>query len=254
MVFEPIHMAGEFLGTLLLILLGNGVVANVVLNRTKGNAGGWIVITAGWAMGVYVGVVCSAPLSGAHLNPAVSVGLALAGKFAWAEVVPYIISQLAGAFVGTSLVLLNYLDHYRASDDPGAKQATFCTAPAVRNLPVNLLCEVTGTFVLVITVLLIAEPVITLPGAQEGVSVTGKVGLGSLGALPVALLVFGIGLSLGGTTGYAINPARDLGPRLAHAVLPVPGKGDSGWGYAWVPVVGPVIGAAIAVVLHNQLF
>jgi glycerol uptake facilitator protein len=238
----------EFVGTALLILLGNGVVANVVLPRTKGHASGWIVISFGWAMAVFVAVWCTAAASGAHLNPAVTIGLTVAGKFATELAAPYIIAQLAGAIVGAILVYVLYRDHYPLSDDPGAKLATFATGPAIRRASSNLFSEVVGTFVLVFAVLLATDPAILVSNEATGLFEPGdmKVGLGALGALPVGLLVLAIGLSLGGTTGYAINPARDLGPRLAHAILPIPGKGDSDWSYAWIPVAGPVIGALMA--------
>ena len=244
----------EFLGTALLILLGNGVVANVVLPRTKGHGSGWIVIAFGWGMAVFVAVWCVAEASGAHLNPAVTLGLAVAGEFpevgkpVGQEVAGYIAAQFAGAFVGAALVLLFYWDHYAASDDPAANLATFCTAPAIRRTAGNLFSEIVGTAVLVLAVLLAIDPSISMADeATGGLSAPSmKLGLGSLGALPVGLLVLSIGLSLGGTTGYAINPARDLGPRLAHALLPVPGKGDSDWSYAWIPVVGPLLGGLLA--------
>jgi glycerol uptake facilitator protein len=236
-------MLAEFIGTAILVILGNGVVANVVLSRTKGNGGGWIVITAGWAIGVYVGVFCAQAFSGAHLNPAVTVAMAVAGKLAWAKVAGYMAAQLLGGIVGGTLVFLFYREHFKASTDSGLKLACFCTSPNIRNIPQAFFCEVLGTFMLVLPVFLITDASFTLPGAT-GVQTT--VGLGALGALPVALLVFGIGLSLGGTTGYAINPARDLGPRLAHAFLPIPGKGSNDWGYAWVPVLGPITGALLA--------
>ena len=222
---------GEVLGTFLLMLLGNGVVANVVLNKTKGNNSGWIVITWAWGIAVFVAVFAVGSISGAHINPAVSIGLAVVGKFSWSLVPGYIISQMIGAFLGTSVVWLMYKDHYDETPDQGAKLATFATSPAIRNNISNLTSEIVGTFVLVLAILYIAEP---------------EVGLGALSALPVGLLVFGIGLSLGGTTGYAINPARDLGPRIAHALLPIKNKGGSDWGYSWIPVLGPVIGCLIA--------
>lgn len=240
----------EFIGTALLILLGNGVVANVVLPKTKGSGSGWIVITFGWGMAVFVAVWCVGPISGAHINPAVTLGAALAGKFAWALVPGYMIAQLLGAIVGASLVFLFYRDHYSASNDPDAKLATFATGPAIRNAVNNLLSEVVGTFVLVLAVLLAVEPSIVI---ENSLSAGMKMGLGTLGALPAGLLVLSIGLSLGGTTGYAINPARDLGPRIAHFLLPVPGKRDSDWSYAWIPVVGPFIGAILAVELWRWL-
>ena len=238
----------EFIGTALLVLLGNGVVANVLLARTKGQGSGWIVIAFGWGMAVFVAVWCVGAASGAHLNPAVTVGLAAAGKFAATKVAGYLSAQLAGAFFGAILVLLFYWDHYQATDDRAAKLGTFCTAPAIRRTASNLFSEIIGTAVLVLAVLLATEPEISVADSAEGglAASTMKIGLGSLGALPVGLLVLSIGLSLGGTTGYAINPARDLGPRLAHALLPVPGKGKSDWGYAWIPVAGPLLGGLLA--------
>ena len=235
----------EFIGTAILIIFGNGVVANVVLSRTKGNNSGWIVITAGWALGVYVGVLCAQRFSGAHINPAVTLALAAAGKFAWAKVPGYLIAQMLGAFVGASFVFLFYREHFKATDDSGAKLACFSTGPNIRNIPQALFCEVIGTFLLVLPVFLMTDASVSLPGAS-GVTMQAPIGLGALGALPVALVVFAIGLSLGGTTGYAINPARDLAPRLAHALLPIPGKSDSDWTYAWVPVVGPLVGGLLA--------
>lgn len=238
----------EFIGTALLILLGNGVVANVVLPQTKGHASGWVVISFGWAMAVFVGVWCSAAASGAHLNPAVTIGLVAAGKFASAKAVPYIVAQFAGAMLGAIIVYVFYRDHYAVSNDPGAKLATFATGSAIRRASSNLFSEVVGTFVLVFAVLLATDPAILIANETSGLFEPGteKVGLGALGALPVGLLVLAIGLSLGGTTGYAINPARDLGPRLVHAILPIPDKGDGDWSYAWIPVVGPIIGALLA--------
>ncbi|MBV7530732.1 MIP/aquaporin family protein [Chitinophaga sp. sic0106] len=235
----------EFLGTALLILLGNGVVANVVLNKTKGNGGGWIVITTGWALAVFTGVVVAGPVSGAHLNPAVTIGLAIAGKFAWAQAPSFIAAQMLGAMAGTSLVWLNYKDHYDNTPDTGLQRATFCTEPAIRNTALNLICEITGTFVLIFAVFYFA-------GGELGDNKE-PIGMGSLGAIPVAFVVWVIGLSLGGTTGYAINPARDLGPRIMHQLLPIKGKGGSDWGYAWVPVLGPVIGASLAAALYLAL-
>src|SRR3954452_14356546 len=239
----------EFIGTALLVLLGNGVVANVVLPKTKGNGSGWIVITFGWGMAVFVAVWCVGPISGAHLNPAVTVGLAVAGKFSSDMAAGFICAQLLGGIVGGTLVFLLYRDHYIASDDPSAKLATFATAPAIRNLLSNLASEAVGTFVLIFAVLLAVEPSITRGDAIDPSLPGLKIGLGTLGALPVGLLVLSIGLSLGGTTGYAINPARDLGPRIAHAFLPVPGKRDSDWGYAWIPVLAPLIGSVLAVLV-----
>jgi glycerol uptake facilitator protein len=240
----------EFVGTAILVLLGNGVVANVVLPETKGNNAGWIVITFGWAMAVFVGVWCVGPISGAHLNPAVTLGLAMAAKFAWPLVPGYIAAQLLGAILGACLVFAFYRDHYVKSNDADAKLGTFATAPAIRNPLRNLFSEAIGTFVLVFAALMSVEPSIIRSDMINPESPGLKIGLGTLGALPVGLLVFAIGLSLGGTTGYAINPARDLGPRIAHAMLPVPGKRDSDWSYAWVPVAGPLLGAVLAFLLN----
>jgi glycerol uptake facilitator len=236
----------EILGTALLLLLGTGAVANVVLTGTKGNNSGWIVISAGWGMAVFVAVACVGQYSGAHINPAVTLCLALVGKFDWALVPTYILAQMIGAFIGSSLAYLAYQKHYAASDDPGAKLATFSTGPAIRSLGWNTITEAIGTFVLLIAVLHFAAPN-ALPPDSEPIAV----GLGSVGAIPVGLLVFAIGLSLGGPTGYAINPARDLGPRIAHALLPIPNKGSSDWSYAWVPIVGPLLGAAAAAGVHQ---
>lgn len=244
----------EFLGTLLLVFMGNSAVANVTLPRTKGHGGGWIVITFGYAMAVFVGVWCVAPFSGAHLNPAVTLGLAAAGKFTPAvgtrteDIFAYVAAQFAGAFCSAGLTYFFYRDHYAACDDPATKLGTLCTAPAIRRNLSNVACEAIGTAVLVLAVLLAAEPSITVASGATGAfqPETLKIGLGTLGALPVALLVFSIGLSLGGATGYAINPARDLGPRLAHALLPIPDKGGSDWSYAWVPIVGPTLGGLVA--------
>jgi MIP family channel proteins len=241
-------LTAEFLGTALLIVLGDGVVANVLLNKSKGQNSGWIVITTGWAFAVFVGVFATASISGAHLNPAVSVALALTGAFPWALVPGYIVAQMLGAFAGATVVWLAYLPHWKETEDAEAKRAIFCTAPGIRNAPANFLCEFIATFVFILGVL-------SIKGAVEkplsGASV--PIDLGALGALPVALLVWAIGLSLGGPTGYAINPARDLGPRLAHAFLPVAGKTHSDWPYAWIPVFGPLAGAAVAAGLYVAL-
>jgi glycerol uptake facilitator protein len=246
---------GEFIGTALLILLGNGVVANVVLPKTKGSGAGWIVITFGWGMAVFVAVWCVGEISGAHINPAATIGLSLAGKFDWTLAIGYIAAQMLGAIVGAILVFVFYRDHYIASADADAKLATFATSPAIRNYSINLFSEVVGTCVLVLAALLAVDPSISRSIGAEAAAADGelKIGLGALGALPAGLLVLSIGLSLGGTTGYAINPARDLGPRIAHALLPVPGKRDSDWAYAWVPVVGPILGAAVAVLVWQAL-
>lgn len=239
----------EFVGTMLLVLLGNGVVANVVLARTKGHGGGWIVITAGWGLAVFVGVFCAQPFSGAHINPAVTVAMAAAGSLAPSKVAGYMTAQLLGGIAGGTLVFLFYREHFKASEDPGGKLACFCTAPNVRHIPQAFFCEMVGTFVLVLPIFLMTDATAVI-SSGAGDSSSAVIGLGTIGAIPVALLVFAIGLSLGGTTGYAINPARDLGPRIAHAFLPVPGKGDSDWGYAWVPVVGPLTGGMLAVAVH----
>ncbi len=240
--------SAEFIGTLLLILLGNGVVANVVLNKTYGHGGGWIVITAGWALGVFTGVIVAGPYSGAHLNPAVTVALALSGSFPWQQVLPFAMVQIAGAAIGSLLVWIVYNRHYEASNDPQAIKATFCTAPAIKSPFLNLFSEIIGTFVLIFAILHFSEPEINAISGE----VT-KVGMGSLGALPVTLIVFAIGLSLGGTTGYAINPARDLGPRIVHALVNIRDKVSSDWRYAWVPLLGPILGAALAVFLERIL-
>ena len=232
---------GEFLGTFILILLGNGVVANVNLDKTHSFGGGWIVITFGWSMAVYVAVLISGDMSGAHLNPAVTLGLAFSGLFDWVKVVPFIVAQIAGAMAGAFTVFLFFRNHFNVTTSPGAKKACFCTAPAIRNTGNNLFSEVIGTFVLILAVLLI-----TLPQLEYESLAGHKAGMGSLGALPVAFVVFAIGLSLGGTTGYAINPARDFGPRIVHTLLPLPNKDANDWAYAWIPVLGPVIGSALA--------
>lgn len=228
----------ELIGTAFLILLGDGVVANVVLNKTKGSNGGWIVITFGWAIAVFVGVYISAAQSGAHLNPAVTIALAAAEKFEWASVPVYIAGQFAGAMTGAFLVWVAYKKHFDETADADAKLAVFCNSPAIPNIPFNLATEIIGTFALVFGIFFIT-------GADAG--------LRSLDALPVALLVLGIGLSLGGPTGYAINPARDLGPRIMHFILPIKDKGSSGWAYSWIPVLGPVIGGLLAAVIYKLL-
>ena len=230
---------GEFLGTTLLVLLGDGVVANVLLTKTKANNSGWIVITTGWAVAVFVGVFVSAGVSAAHLNPAVTLAMAAVGKFPWSKVALYLTAQMLGSCLGAFLVWLIYKAHFDIEENAGAKLAVFCTAPAIRKGGLNLLSEILGALVLVFAVLHISSP---------------KGGLGSLDALPVALVVLGIGLSLGGTTGYAINPARDLGPRLMHALLPIPNKGSSDWAYAWVPVAGPVLGGLLAVLAYRLAY
>jgi glycerol uptake facilitator protein len=232
----------EMLGTMLLILLGDGVVANVVLARTKGHNGGWMVITTGWAFGVVLAVYAVGTFSGAHINPAVTIGLAAIGKFSWAWVPVYIVAQMLGAFLGAALVWLTYLPHWPPTESPEAKLAVFCTAPAIRNRASNLLTEIIGTFVLVLGVLAVLRP--SNLNHEHGWDV-------GFGPFLVGVIVWAIGLSLGGPTGYAINPARDLGPRIAHALLPIPGKGRSDWGYAWIPVVGPIIGGVLAAFLYR---
>jgi glycerol uptake facilitator protein len=227
----------EIIGTMILILLGDGVVANVVLGKTKGQASGWIVITTGWAMAVAMAVYAVGRISGAHINPAVTIALAAVGKFPWSDVPLYIVGQFIGAFIGAVLVWLAYYPHWAETPDPALKRAVFCTAPNIRNYPLNFITEVIGTFMLVFGVLAIVAN--NLPAGWV--------------PLLVGFLVWAIGLSLGGPTGYAINPARDLGPRIAHAVLPIPGKGDSDWGYSWVPVVGPIVGGLIGALLFVAL-
>jgi glycerol uptake facilitator len=227
-----LHIIGyETIGTALLILLGDGVVAGVLLNKSKAQNSGWIVITFGWGMGVMVGAYAVGQFTGAHLNPAVTLGLWVNGTIDGDVVYKYVIGEFLGAFIGATLVLLSYYQHFQQTEDPGLKLAVFSTGPAIRNYAWNLVTEIIATFVLVFGILVIL--------ANKAPVATG------LGALLVGLLVLAIGLSLGGPTGYAINPARDLGPRIIHAVLPVPGKGPSDWSYAWVPVVGPLLGGAL---------
>ena len=229
------ELFGEFLGTLILILLGNGVVAGVVLPKTKSNSLGWIVITMGWGIAVAVAVFVSGKLSPAHLNPAVTIGVALKGGLPWASVLPYILAQFAGAMLGQILVWLQFKPHYEAEENAGNILATFSTGPAIKDTVSNLISEILGTFVLVLTIFALG-----LYDFQAGI-----------GTFAVGTLIVGIGLSLGGTTGYALNPARDLGPRIMHSILPIPNKGDGDWSYAWIPVVGPVIGAALAVLVFS---
>ena len=233
----------EFIGTAILVLFGDGVVASNLLKKSKGENGGWVVVTIAWGLAVMLDVFISGPYSGAHLNPAVTLGLAAAGTFSWSLVVPYIVAQMLGGFTGAVLVYLYYKDHYDATDDPAAKLATFCTAPAIRNYGRNLFSEIVGTFVLVFVIL-----ALSIDGN------TSEVGMGALGAFPVAMLIIALGMSLGGTTGYAINPARDLAPRIAHSILPIQGKGTNDWGYSWVPVAGPIIGGFIAAALYCLIY
>ncbi len=236
---------------MILILLGDGVVAGVLLRNSKAENSGWIVITFGWAMAVAVAVYTVGRISGAHINPAVTLGLASIGAFEWARVPGYIIAQFLGAFVGAVLVWLAYLPHWRHTEDAGLKLGVFCTAPAYRNTAANIITEVIGTAMLLFGVLGIVANAQEIPQAAN-VDLSSVFTFG-LAPLLVGLLVLGIGLSLGGPTGYAINPARDLGPRIAHAVLPIAGKGESDWSYSWIPVVAPVIGGILGAVLYNLL-
>lgn len=234
----------EVIGTMILIILGDGVVANILLSKSKGqdlsggwpSSSGWMVITTGWGLAVAVAVYAVGWISGAHINPAVTIGLAVIGAFPWAQVPGYIIAQMVGGFLGGVIVWLAYLPHWAETEDKVLKRAVFCTVPNIRNYPLNTLCEIIGTFVLLLGVVTITNPNNNLSGG--------------LAPVLIGFLVWSIGLSLGGPTGYAINPARDLGPRIAHAVLPIAGKGDSDWGYSWVPVVGPVIGGILGTLLY----
>src|SRR5678816_1367923 len=230
---------GEFIGTMLLIIMGDGVVANVVLNKTKGNNGGWIVITFGWALAVFLGVYVSTSLGGSgHLNPAVTIAMTAFDNFDSKLLPVYILAQFAGAISGAIIVWLAYKQHFDSTDDKDGKLTVFCNAPAIRGYGYNLITEIIGTFVLVFGAMAMSKPASTL---------------GTLDALPVGLLILGIGLSLGGPTGYAINPARDLGPRIAHALLPIAGKGGSDWDYAWVPVIAPIAGGVVGAQLFKLL-
>ena len=230
---------GEFIGTMLLIIMGDGVVANVVLNKTKGNNSGWIVITFGWAMAVFLGVYASNSLGGSgHLNPAVTIAMTAFNNFDSSLLPTYILAQFSGAISGAIIVWLAYKQHFDATDDKDGKLAVFCTGPAIRNPVFNMITEIIGTFVLVFGAMAMSKPSSTL---------------GTLDALPVGLLILGIGISLGGPTGYAINPARDLGPRIAHFILPIKNKRDSDWGYSWIPVVGPILGALLAAYLFKLM-
>ena len=234
----------EFVGTLVLVLLGDGVCAATTLERSKAKGGGWIVITFAWGFAVMCGVLIAGPYSGAHLNPAVSLGLAVAGAFPWKEVLPYCVAQMTGGFVGAGLVYLFYIDHYKASTaNPDGILGTFCTMPAIEHKVVNLFSEILATCVLVFLILALATK-----------GNTATVGLGGIGAFPVAAVIMSLGMSLGGTTGYALNPARDLGPRCIHALISLEGKRDSGWGYSWVPVVGPLVGGALAALVYMLVF
>ena len=233
----------EFIGTLVLILMGDGVVANNCLKGTKGNNGGWIVITIAWGLAVMCGVLIAGPYTGAHLSPAVTLGFAVAGAFPWAHVAGFIAAQMLGAFCGATLVYIYYKDHYDITDDAVTKLGTFCTIPAIENKWRNFFCEVVATMLLIFVILAI--------GNAEN---TPEVGLGGIGSFPTAMLIMAVGMSLGGTTGYSLNPARDLGPRIAHALLPIKGKGGSDWGYSWVPVMGPLTGAALAALAYCAVY
>ncbi len=239
---------GEFVGTALLVLIGDSVVANNCLARTKGNNAGWLAMCAGWGLAVFVGVYCVAAASGAHLNPAVTIGLWWAGVFEVSQVMSYIIAQMLGAFVGALLMWLVYLPHWDKTLDGPTKLGVFCNAPAIRAPLSNFLTEMIATGILIFGILSLKDAQLNM---DDGSVV--KMSLGAVGVLPVALLVFAIGLCLGGSTGYAINPARDLSPRIAHAFLPIPNKGSSDWGYAWIPVFGPLAGGLIAAWIFNVL-
>lgn len=233
------------MGTFILIALGHAVNANVFLRDTKGAGSGWLLISIGWGLAVFCAVTVAGPFSGAHINPAVTFGLAIAGLFPWSDVIPFISAQILGAGLGAFLIWLNFKDHFDREGDPTIKLGVFATGPQIRNLPINFLNELTGTFFLVFVLLYITTPEAK---AQSGAEIV--IGLGSIGALPVAFLVMIIGMGLGGTTGYAINPARDLAPRIVHAILPMKGKGGSDWQYSWIPVLGPLAGAFVACVVH----
>lgn len=243
----------EFLGTLVLVLLGDGVCAATSLNKSKAQGAGWIVITMGWGFAVMVGVFIAGAVSGAHLNPAVSIGCAIAGTMAWSAVPGYVVAQMLGAFVGAVLVWLFYKDHYDITEDPAVKLGTFCTAPAIEGHQIrNFFCETLATWLLILVILVFGVdmnvPTLDADGAHL------HIGMGELGAIPVTYLIMAIGMSLGGTTGYSLNPARDLSPRLAHALLPIKGKGGSNWGYSWVPVVGPIVGGVAAALTYMLLY
>ena len=233
----------EFIGTLVLILLGDGVCCATSLNKSKAQGAGWAVVTIGWGLAVMCGVFIAGPYSGAHLNPAVTLGFALAGQFDWCGVLPYIVAQMLGGFAGAVLVYIFYKDHFDATEDQATKLGVFCTAPAIMNKGRNFFCEALASWLLVFVILAL--------GNKENLP---EIGMGDLGAFPVTMLIVAIGMSLGATTGYAINPARDLAPRIAHAVLPIKGKGDNQWGYSWVPVAGPVCGGLLAALTYMIIY
>lgn len=245
----------EVIGTMILVLIGNGVCANANLTRTKAHpTATWLFINIGWALAVYVAAICTQEFSGAHLNPAVSIGIVVAGAdaaFGWGQAMGYIVAQTIGAMLGAGLVYAAYMQHFAITEDGDAMLGTFCTAPAIRGTGHNLFGEGIGTFVLVFAVLLSAGATLVL--REGGGEMTHKIGLGSVGAMPIALVVLAIGAGLGGNTGYGINPARDFGPRLMHFLLPIPGKRDSDWGYAWIPIVGPILGGIVAAILYRLL-
>ncbi|WP_145167850.1 MIP/aquaporin family protein [Rubripirellula lacrimiformis] len=245
------EFTAEVIGTMMLVLFGNGVVANMVLARTKAGDGSWLLISAGWGVAVFVGAFCANEVSGAHLNPAVSIAMFVAGKMELELMVLYIAAQFVGAIIGAALVYAFYRPHFDATDDADAKLACFSTGPAIPGNMQAFFCEAIGTFALILPIFLMAAP--SLVHGSGPADTDPILGLGSLGLLPVGLLVFGIGMSLGGTTGYAINPARDLGPRLVHFLFPIKGKRDSDWGYAWVPVAGPIVGAVLAAVVYRLM-
>ena len=243
----------EFIGTMVLILLGDGVCAATSLNKSKAKGAGWVVVTMGWGFAVMVGVFIAGSVSGAHLNPAVSIGCAVAGTMEWSAVPGYVIAQMLGGFVGAALVWMFYKDHYDTTEDPDTKLGTFCTMPAIEGHKArNFFCEVVASWVLVFVILVfgVDANIPTINAAGQHL----HIGMGELGAIPVTCLIMSIGMSLGGTTGYAINPARDLAPRIAHAVLPIKGKRDSGWGYSWIPVAGPIVGAILAALTYLVLY
>lgn len=233
----------EFVGTLVLILLGDGVCCATSLNKSKAQGAGWVVVTLGWGLAVMCGVFIAGPYSGAHLNPAVTLGFAIAGQFDWCAVLPYIAAQMLGGFAGAVLVYMFYKDHFDATEDAATKLGVFCTMPAIMNKGRNFFCETVASWLLVFVILAL--------GNKENLP---EVGMGELGAFPVTMLIMSIGMSLGATTGYAINPARDLAPRIAHAILPIKGKGESGWGYSWVPVAGPVVGGLLAALTYMLVY